>query len=101
MGKTCTNLLIAPLQDPRLSIEAKAIYAYLHELADLEGKAYPYTNTLCEELGISEHRFLKHRKRLIELGYISSMERLRQEGGCFGQVVYTLNDDPEWRVCCE
>lgn len=95
--KSCTNTLEHSLRDRRLSIEAKAIYAYLHETADQEGRAYPYTDVICEELGIAKNRFFKHRKQLKECGYIS-MERPRQ-GNKYGVVVYTLNDCPEQWVC--
>ena len=81
-----------PMRDARLSAEAKAIYAYLCAFAGHDGEAYPSAEIMCKELGISAHRFFKHRKQLEELGYIS-MERPRQDKR-YGQTVYTLNGDP-------
>ena len=82
-----------PMKDQRLSAEAKSIYAYLCTFADEKGESFPPVEMICKDLGISDRRFFKHRKQLVELGYIS-MQRPRQAKG-FGQVVYTLNGDPE------
>lgn len=81
-----------PLEDPRLSAEAKLIYAYLCTFADSEGEAFPPVDMICKNLGMSDRRFFKHRKQLVDSGYIS-IQRPRQPRG-FGRVVYTLNGDP-------
>lgn len=76
-------------RDASLSIEAKAIYAYLASFADEEGKAYPGIELICHELNISENRFHKHKKRLIDHGYIS-VYRERKESG-WGNNIYCLS----------
>ena len=67
-------------RDASLSIEAKAIYSYLASFADDEGKAYPGIELICHELNISENRFHKHKKQLIDHGYMS-VTRERKESG--------------------
>lgn len=81
-----------PLEDPRLSAEAKLIYAYLCTFADSEGEAFPPVDMICKNLGMSDRRFFKHRKQLVDFGYVS-IQRPRQPRG-FGRVVYMLNGDP-------
>ena len=76
-------------RDASLSIEAKAIYAYLASFADEEGKAYPGIELICHELNISENRFHKHKKQLIDHGYIS-VYRERKESG-WGNNIYCLS----------
>ena len=67
-------------RDASLSIEAKAIYSYIASFADDEGKAYPGIELICHELNISENRFHKHKKQLIDHGYMS-VTRERKESG--------------------
>ena len=67
-------------RDTSLSIEAKAIYAYLASFADEDGKAYPGIDLMCHELNISENRFHKHKKQLIDHGYIT-VHRERKDSG--------------------
>lgn len=76
------------MRDPSLSVEAKAIYAYLASFADNEGKAYPGIELMCHELDISEKRFHRHKKRLIDLGFIK-VERERTDNG-WSNNIYTL-----------
>ena len=75
-------------RDASLSIEAKAIYAYLASFADDEGKAYPGIELMCHELNISEKRFHRHKKQLIDQGFIT-LERERTDNG-WSNNIYTL-----------
>ena len=76
-------------RDASLSIEAKAIYAYLASFADEEGKAYPGIELICHELNISENRFHKHKKQLIDHGYIT-VHRERKDSG-WSNNIYCLS----------
>nr|DAM00103.1 MAG TPA: hypothetical protein [Caudoviricetes sp.] len=67
-------------RDKDLSIEAKAIYAYLAAFAGNNSEAFPGIELICEELNISDRRFFKHRKILLEKGYIR-VRRERLESG--------------------
>ncbi|AMW99333.1 conserved phage C-terminal domain-containing protein [Rummeliibacillus stabekisii] len=62
-------------RDKELSIEAKAIYAYLSAFAGNNSESFPSVNLICDELNISEKRYYKYRKSLLEKGYI----RVRRE----------------------
>ena len=75
-------------RDASLSIEAKAIYSYLASFADEEGKAYPGIELMCHELNISEKRFHRHKKQLIDQGFIT-VERERTDNG-WSNNIYTL-----------
>lgn len=83
---------IAPklvMRDKKLSIEAKAIYAYIASFAGGKDTAFPRVKTVCEDLGISENRFFSHRKALVDRGYIT-IEKNRK-GGKFQNNIYILN----------
>lgn len=76
------------MRDKTLSIEAKAIYAYLAAFAGTTQKAFPGVKLICGELNISENRYLKHRKQLLDKGYIE-IQRKRLESG-FSKNIYSL-----------
>ena len=77
------------LKDKDLSIEAKAIYSYLTAYAGGKDVAFPSVNLICHELNISERRFYKHRKELLDKGIINK-SRERTESG-FSKTIYTIN----------
>lgn len=58
------------MQDKDLSIEAKAIYAYLCSFAGGKDEAWPSISKMCYDLNVEERRFRKHMKLLIEHEYI-------------------------------
>ena len=49
------------MQDKRLTIEAKSIYAYIVSFAGAGSTAFPSLRKILEDLQISEKRFYKHR----------------------------------------
>ena len=61
--------------DQNLSIEAKAIYAFLTSFSGVGHGVFPSIETIIHYLKISENRFLKYRKELIENGYITIKKR--------------------------
>ena len=67
-------------RDKDLSIEAKAIYGYLAAFAGNHNEAFPSVELICAELGISKNRYFKHRKTLLDKGYIR-IRRERLESG--------------------
>lgn len=79
----------AVMKNPELSIEAKAIYSYLATYAGGKEIAFPSIKLICHELNISEKRFYKHRKELIEKEIIST-HRERTNNG-FSKTIYTIN----------
>ena len=80
------------MKDKELTIEAKAIYAYLSSYTGAGNTAYPSISLMCGDLGISEARFYKHRKVLVEKGYVV-ITKQRSEGG-WDNNIYTLPFKP-------
>lgn len=79
------------MRDKNLTIEAKAIYSYLCSFAGAGDTAFPSVSLICSELGISEDRFYKHRKHLIQRGYISVEQQ--KEAGKMARNIYHINQD--------
>lgn len=77
------------MKDKSLSIEAKGIYAYIASYAGSGTTAFPSVDLICGDLNISENRFHKNKKLLIDYGYIE-VERVRDKAGSFGKNVYTI-----------
>ena len=77
------------MRDKNLSIEAKAIYAYMSSFAGNGESAFPKIETACKDLQISKKRFLNHRKYLIDNGYLT-IEKNRKKGK-FDNNVYIIN----------
>jgi hypothetical protein len=78
--------------DTELSLQAKAIYSYLVSYAWGKDKVYPTIKTMLYHLGIAENTFLKHRKGLVDRGYIT-IETTRQ--GSKNRNIYTINSLPQ------
>lgn len=78
------------MQDEKLSIEAKAIYAYMSSFAGNGDSAFPSIGKACKDLCISEKRFRRHRDQLVNEGYIS-IERNKNTKGKFENNVYIIN----------
>lgn len=62
-------------RDKLLSLEAKAIYAYLASFAGTNGICFPGKELMLAELGTTERRFNKNIKQLKEYGYIKVHKR--------------------------
>ncbi len=78
------------MKDKDLTVEAKAIYAYISSYAGNGSSAFPSVSLICSDLDIGENRFHKHKKVLIEKGYIE-VKRERTNKGAWGSNVYTIN----------
>lgn len=77
------------MKDKRLTIEAKAIYAYMASYAGNGQTAFPSMSLMQEDLDITEKRLRKHRDLLVDAGYLEIV-RERNEKGHLGKNVYTL-----------
>lgn len=80
------------MKDRDLTIEAKSIYAYLSSYTGAGNTAYPSISLMCGDLDISEARFYKHRKLLVDKGYIV-IDKQRNESGWVNNV-YSLPFTP-------
>lgn len=77
------------MQDRRLHIAAKAIYAYFNSYAGGGDTCFPSRKKICFDLGISNDTLSKYLRQLTECGYIT-VEQIK-EGGKFSHNIYTLN----------
>lgn len=81
------------MRDINLSIQAKAIYAYLCAYAGNKGSAFPSVELIKYELNISKDTFYKYIKELENTGYIVK-EKERATGGQFKRNIYYLRSLP-------
>ena len=81
------------MQHEDLSIEAKAIYAYLASFAGAGDTAYPSVSIMCKHLGISKDRFYRHRKALLDNDFIRITQH-QNEGG-WSNNLYTVVSVPQ------
>ena len=83
----------AIMQDQRLTLEAKSIYAYLASFTGIERIAFPSKDTILQDLGMSEKRYYKHRKLLEKFGYIS-MAKVCNKTGVVEKNIFYLEEHP-------
>lgn len=81
------------MQDQRMSIKVKALYAYLICYADAGTAAFPKSDMIRRHLGISPSTFQTYMNTLERLGYI--VKKQRRENGRFGVVDYYICEQPE------
>lgn len=76
------------MRDSSLSVEAKAIYAYLCSIAGTGGVCYPSVETMMRDLDVSRGRLVKHMRALVAAGVI---EKTRERNGnLLGKNVYKI-----------
>lgn len=85
-------------RDKDLTIEAKAIYAYLASFAGNVQQSFPSVSLICSELNISEKRFTKHRKMLIDKGYVEIKRNRKDDGNGFSNNIYILKQQIPYTV---
>ena len=78
------------MQDKLLSIEAKAIYAYLCSFAGGKDEAWPSVSKMCYDLKISKDRFYRHVKCLIINDYIEVKKSYYSNSGKWANNLYTI-----------
>lgn len=81
------------MKDKDLTIDAKAIYAFMASFAGAGNTSFPSVNLITDMLGISRQRFNKHRKLLEDKGYIT-IKKERKSDGSWESNVYTLETLP-------
>ena len=87
-----------PMKDRKLSIQAKAIFAYLCAYAGNDGSAFPSTKLMEYELNISKNTLFKYLKELKIIGYVT-VTKNKTSTNQFQNNVYTLNDTPCIKSC--
>ena len=82
------------MTNPELSIEAKAIFAYMASYSGVKGECFPSVDTIVKQLGISKDRYYRHMKLLRESGYIT-VEQTKCEDSKFRHNIYRLHPCPQ------
>jgi len=83
------------MQDKRLKVHSKAIYAYICTFAGAGKTAFPSTKKIMSDLLIKDiTTFSTNRDKLVKYGYIT-LERKRVSGGKYGSYIYTLKNNPK------
>ena len=78
MGYCTIGKLVMRNRD--LTPEAKAIYAYIATYAGAGDTAYPSVDLICYDMNMGKDRFQKHKKSLIDKGYIVIQKYSTPEG---------------------
>ncbi|MCI2105281.1 MAG: helix-turn-helix domain-containing protein [Intestinimonas sp.] len=68
---------------------AKAVYMYLRDRADRDGRCYPAIGTIAKELKLSRSTVKRAIVDLEKAGYLSKKQRWRENGGK-SSLLYTL-----------
>lgn len=79
--------------DTNLTIEAKAIYAYIVSYAGAGAVAFPGVEKMLYHLGISKERYYNHRKYLLQQGYLR-IESHMNPNGRFKNNHYIIVSEP-------
>ena len=79
------------MQDKKISVGGKALYAYLCSYAWGKNESFPTVNSILDDLGISEKTFSRYRTEIVEAGYIT-VEFRNVQGR--NRNVYILNTTP-------
>lgn len=82
------------MQDPDLSITAKAIYAYFCSFSGNGDSAFPGRSKILNDLLISKNAYYKHFGLLKDQGYIL-VQQSRLNGAVFSNNIYTLVSNPK------
>jgi hypothetical protein len=81
-----------PMLDTDLDVVAKAFYAYLCSYAGAGDTAFPGMDKICNDLQVSRQRLERHRKVLVDKGYIT-VKQVKGEKGRFKHNEYLINKE--------
>ncbi|MBE5980892.1 MAG: helix-turn-helix domain-containing protein [Paenibacillaceae bacterium] len=81
------------MTDYRLNIKAKGIYAYFCVWTGSGNSAFPSKDDILRHLGISHNTYQRYYKQLIDLNYITVVQR--RDSGRMAVNDYYLNDNPD------
>ena len=79
--------------DTELPHRARAVYMYLRDRSDAEGKCWPGINTVATDLRLSRSTVKRAIADLESAGYLRKAHRHRDNGGCTSNL-YTLTTPP-------
>ncbi|WP_041272734.1 helix-turn-helix domain-containing protein [Desulfitobacterium hafniense] len=76
------------LYSSELPHRARAVYMYLHDRADMDGKCYPAIGTIARELKLSRSTVKRAIADLVKSGRLSKEQRWRENGGKSSNLYY-------------
>lgn len=79
------------MSDRNLTVEAKAIYGYIAACIGAEDKRLPSVDDICEGLNMGKDRFRKHKKQLVERGYLT-IRKDAAANGIYSTNVYVIQE---------
>lgn len=87
-----------PMKDKTLSIQAKAIFAYLCAYAGNDGFSFPSRDLMQYELNVAKNTLGKYLKELKLSGYIT-IEKAKTSTNQFSNNIYHLHAEPCIKPC--
>lgn len=81
------------LYSSELPHRARAVYMYLHDRADKDGKCYPAIGTIARELKLSRSTVKRAIADLEKSGCLRKEQRWRENGGKSSNLYYIKQSD--------
>jgi len=81
------------LYSSKLPHRARAVYMYLHDRADKDGKCYPAIGTIAKELKLSRSTVKRAIADLEKSGRLRKEQRWRENGGKSSNLYYLVKPD--------
>ncbi|HHV13032.1 MAG TPA: helix-turn-helix domain-containing protein [Clostridiales bacterium] len=81
------------LYSSELPHRARAVYMYLHDRADKDGKCYPAIGTIARELKLSRSTVKRAIADLEKSGRLRKEQRWRENGGKSSNLYYLVQTD--------
>jgi len=81
------------LYSSELPHRARAVYMYLHDRADKDGKCYPAIGTIAKELKLSRSTVKRAIADLEKSGRLRKEQRWRENGGKSSNLYYLVQPD--------
>ena len=81
------------LYSSELPHRARAVYMYLHDRADKDGKCYPAIGTIAKELKLSRSTVKRAISDLEKSGRLRKEQRWRENGGKSSNLYYLAQPD--------
>ncbi|HVJ50621.1 helix-turn-helix domain-containing protein [Desulfitobacterium sp.] len=81
------------LYSSELPHRARAVYMYLHDRSDKDGKCYPAIGTIAKELKLSRSTVKRAIADLVKSGRMRKEQRWRENGGKGSNLYYLMQTD--------
>lgn len=79
------------MSDRNLTVEAKAIYSYIAACIGAGDTRLPSVPVICKDLNMGDDRFRKHKKQLVERGYLT-IRKDASTNGRYSTNVYVIQE---------